>query len=194
MDIVIRAAQLAAQEVAFGGIISLQEVRIAASGLTARDVPAGPILISEMNATLVISEVALNRFLAGRVEGVRDLEVAMLTGRVRVSGRVVVGPIAIPFALTAVPEIEGGARLRLDPRQMGLVGAPLPGFSAQVIGDRINGNLAEAFDATRLPFAIRLTGLTVETGRIVLTATASVEVRPSEKRVARADADTPRPS
>lgn len=180
LEVRVKSASLTAREIQLGEVIALEELRLDASGLAASSAGRASIGIQELNASLVVTEKQLNEFLAGRtVDSVRDLQAALLNGRVRISGRYgnLLG-MSLPFTITAVPEIEGGARLRLDPRQMSLVGAPIPGFGVQMIGERLNESLAKALDVTRLPLpGIRLTGLRIETGRLVLTATATIELR-----------------
>lgn len=180
-DLIIKDARLDAHEVRFGDLITLEEVRLTGTGIGIRTQPESALSVAELNGTLVVTESALNRLLAGRaLDSLRDLEVAMLNGRVRISGKytMLLG-LGVPFTLTAVPEIEGGARLRLDPRQISVMGPALPGFVAEIIGEHANAALAKAFDSTRLPLPVRLTGLTVETGRLLLTATASLHLHPS---------------
>ena len=95
------------------------------------------------------------------------------------NGKHLMGPIPVPFALTGVPEVEGGARIRLNVQSVNVLGPiPLPAVAVQGIGSAINKSLAEDFDTTKLPIPVRLTGLVVEPGRLTLTATAAVEVRP----------------
>ncbi len=174
MNIHIRAAQLNAQEVQLSEILTVQEIRLSATDIDLRAEPGGAIRIANADATLLITEAGLNRFFDGRDFGtISDLKIVTLTGKVRISGRYSV----IPFTFTAVPEIDGGARLRLDPRQFSVIGAPLPGIGAHMIGEKINVELAKQFDTTRLPLPLRLTGLTVEPGRLLLTASASIELR-----------------
>ncbi len=180
-DISIRNAQLSAQEVQIGDIVRLEELRLDCQGVEIGARRGGPVRIAEANARLIVSESSLNRFLSLKPDDeVRELQVAILNGKVRITGRyMLLGRIPVPFTLTAVPEIEGGARLRLDPKQMSLIGAPIPGVATQMIGDRVNAYLSRTLDATRLPIALRLTGLTAETGRLILTATASLDLRPN---------------
>jgi hypothetical protein len=183
----VRAAQLNAQDVRIGSLLTLQEVRINVNGLHLTPPPRAGARVSEATATLVATEKALNDLLqANPPEGTRDLSLATLTGRVRIEGKVVWNRLPVPFTLTAAPEIEGGARLRLNVQQVQVLGPfSLPSFVSQSIGGRINDTLAEKFDVTKLPIQIRLTGLTVEPGRILLSATAAVDIvpalRPSEE-------------
>ncbi len=175
LEVGIRSGKLEAREIHLGGLLVVDELRLTASGIMLASGDGPGLRISELNATIIVTESALNSFLAGRSEdSLHDLKVYMLTGKVRFEGRYGL----IPFTYTGVPEIEGGARLRLDPRQMSIIGVPMPGMGVQAIGERLNAQLARAFDITRLPIQMRLTGLTIETGRVLLSATAAVEMSP----------------
>lgn len=179
MRITIRDAQAVAHEIQIGDIVTLQELRLDAAAIELTAEPGGAVRAADANATLVVTEANLNRLLARQAPaGVRDLEIATLSGRVRITGRWIAKGIPVPFTLMAVPEIEGGARLRLHVQQVHVLGpVALPGVVAQGIGNMLNDNLARAFDATRLPIPLRLTGLQVEPGRVLVSATAPVEVR-----------------
>jgi len=171
-----RNARLDARDVQLGDVISLDEIRLMANAISYRSGPDGVIKIEVLDATLVVTESAFNRFLERNTgDPFSELQAAMLNGKMRISGRYRL-LLPIPFTVTAVPEIEGGARLRLDSKQMSLVGAPLPGFGVEMIGEKINAQLARAFDANNLPIPVRLTKLTVETGRLILNATTSLEI------------------
>ncbi len=134
-----------------------------------------------MSATFVVTEASLNRLLAENPpEGTRDLSLATLSGRVRIEGKIVWNRIPVPFVLTGVPEVEGGARLRLNVQQVHILGPfALPAWISQGIGSRINDSLAEKFDSAKLPIPVRLTGLTVEPGRILLSASAAIDIVPA---------------
>jgi hypothetical protein len=182
MEIKISATHATAQEIQIGQMITLQEIKLTGSGIVYAMEPEPTLRIADLNATLIVTEASLNRLLADTpLKEMRDLQVETLTGRIRVKGRyLVAGRIPVPFAVTAVPEIEGGARLRLDPRQIHFVGAPLPAFAVNLITERINARLAQGFDVNRLPVPLRLTALTVEPGRFLIAAAASLQLRLDE--------------
>jgi len=171
-----RNARLDARDVQLGDVVSLDEIRLMGNAISYRSGPDGVIRIESVEATFVVTESAFNRLLEQKTgEPFSELQAAMLNGKMRISGRYRV-LLPIPFTVTAVPEIEGGARLRLDSKHMSLVGAPLPGFGVEMIGEKINAQLARAFDANNLPIPVRLTKLTVETGRLILNAVTSLEI------------------
>jgi len=167
-----------AQDVQIGDILTLQEVRLNLNGVRLDGRAERGIQVQEAVATLITTEKSLNDLLrANPPEGTRDLSIATLSGKVRLEGKVVWNRIPVPFTMTAVPEVEGGARLRLNVQQVQVLGPiALPAFVSQSIGNRINDTLAEKFDVTKFPIQIRLTGLTVEPGRILLSATAAIDI------------------
>jgi hypothetical protein len=170
----IRSARVDARDIQFGELLSLDEIRLIGSGLSYD--PAGMLRVESVEATFIVTESGLNLHLEKHTEEpLSDLQVALLNGKMRISGRYRM-LIPIPFTVTAVPEIVGGARIRLDSKQMSLVGAPIPGFGVEMIGEKINSQLVGTFDASKLPIPVRLTKLTVETGRIHLHAATSIEI------------------
>jgi hypothetical protein len=188
VEITIQTARLNAQDIQIGDLLTLQELRLTAKGISLRTEPGGTGHIAEIDGTVVLTEVAINKMLSGRAEeGLRDIEVETLTGRLRISGRreVALG-LAVPFTLTAVPVIEGGTHLRLDASQISVIAGALPGFVTQAIGEKINARLKKAFDTSHLPLPLRLTSVDVEPGRVLLSATASLELRPATTEIQRA--------
>jgi hypothetical protein len=181
LDVDIRTANLSAQDVQLGDVISLQEVKLSAVNINIRPAAGLSIHVQDANATLVVTEANLNKLLASNPpDGTRDLEIATLSGRLRISGKNVWNRIPIPFVLTGAPEIDGGARLRINVHQIQILGPiSLPSLITQGIGTRLNDSLAEKFDISKLPWKIRLTGLTVEPGRILLSANTSIELSTS---------------
>lgn len=189
MDITAKSATLGARDVAFGGELTVEHLKLESPALRlTTPIGSGPCA-AEITVSLTLSETDLNRALARHQEaGMRDVQVALMNGHLRVTGKYeVMGPFAVPFALAATPEIEGGARLRLQVRDVSIVGAALPGFSAQVIGERVNAKLREALNVQRLGLPIRLSSITVETGRLTVTAQAAVEWRPGDTGVVRTE-------
>jgi hypothetical protein len=178
MDIVSPSVTVSAREVRIGDAWSVQHVHLDCTDLrVALPLGSGPIA-AVATLRVVVNEAEVNRLLAGRAEGgLRDVSLGLMTGKVRIAGRYeVMGPIAVPFTLVALPEIVGGTHLRLDIQDVSVVGATLPGFSAQMIGEKVNARLAETLNVQKLGVPVRLTGIAVEPGRLVVTADASVAI------------------
>ena len=175
LEVTVRTAKLQAHDIRIGDTLVIDEVRLSGNGIIV-GAPGGMLRIEELNATIVVTESALNRFLDGRAEdSLHNLKVHMLTGKVRIEGKYGL----IPFSYTGVPEIDGGARLRLDPKGMSLMGLPLPGVGVHAIGEKLNDQLARALDVTRFAMPLRITELKIETGRMLLSGTATVELAPA---------------
>ena len=176
-------ASLEAHDVSLGSVITFDEVRLNSAGLVVGS--NASVRARELVGTFIISESSLNRFLASRVaDSVKDVEVAVYVGKLRISGRYTKMGIPVPFQLYAVPMIEGGARIQLDPGKMNLSVLAMPGFSANFAAERINFHLAKAFDTTRFPIPVRMTDIRCETGRLLISATASLstpEIQPGDK-------------
>lgn len=185
VDITIGNIVLTARDVLCGNELAIQHLKAEAPAahLTV-PLGSGPSSV-ELTVTLMLTEPEINRVLSAHAEGgLRDPRVALMNGSLRVTGRVeVMGPIAVPFALVGVPEVEGGERVRLQVRDVSVVGAALPGFSAQMVGERINAKLAEVLNVRRLGLPVRLVGVDVETGRLKITAQTSLEWNPAERAI-----------
>lgn len=182
MHIAAQQAQIIVSAIDVDGMLRIEELRLDAENV---EVGAAPdaFLRGDVRAALVIAESSVNQLLAGRkLNGARDLQIAMLAGRVRVSGKRALGPVGIPFAIEAGLEIESGTRIRLDTTRITVVGAPLPNMSLGYLGDWLNQQLAGAFDASKLPIPVRLTGLTLEPGRLTLHGVTRLDLRPGARR------------
>jgi len=187
MEINTATVTLSANDVSCVGELDVQHLTVEApAARLTLPIGSGPCG-AELTVALTVVERELNRILARHAgAGLRDLQVALMSGSMRITGKFeVMGPIAAPFALVAVPEIEGGTHIRLKVKDVSIVGAALPGFSAQMIGERVNARLAETLNVERLGVPLLLSAISVETGRLNLAARASVEWRPQETAVVR---------
>jgi hypothetical protein len=180
MKLTIGAAEFHAFDIHAADVVAVQELRIAGKGLSLSMERGGPITIRELEATLIVTEASINKVLArNSVDGVRDLEVATLKGKLRISGKYdLLGPVAIPFTLTAIPEVVGGTRIRLNALDLEVIGLfSVPGSVKKSIETKINETLSDKFDASKLPVPFRLTNVSVEPGRVLAMATAAVDLR-----------------
>lgn len=176
MQITCPSASLTAQELTLGDQIAIQHVTLDCTNLTI-SVPLGSgVATGEVAARIVINERELNRLIgAADDSGIRDLAVALMTGKLRITGRYeVMKLLAVPFALVAVPEIVGDSHIRLDVQDLSVVGATLPGFSSQIIGERLNAKLSEHLNVERLGIPLRLVGISVEPGRLLVRGEATL--------------------
>jgi len=173
MQITISSAQLNAQNVEITDVLTIQEVRLTGATIRFDTAPGGKFAIEEANATMFLTEASLNRVIsASPSDKIKDLDLKTFSGRITISGRYsAMGPVTVPFTMSAVPEIEGGRKLQLNIQHVRVVGAVImPSFLVQIIGNSINDRLGEHFDASKLPIPLRMTGVTVEPGRLIVSA------------------------
>jgi hypothetical protein len=155
------------------------EIKVVTPELSMRLQPPFGMVAHDVEVSFVITESIINKGIASHpTPGVRDLEIACLSGQLRISGKkeMLLG-VGIPFTFTAVPEIEAGARIRLNPRGMTAFGAQAPAAAFQIVADKINEQLVRAFDISRLPVTGRLAEIRVEPGRVSIRAFVDIEIR-----------------
>lgn len=179
MRIDIGSAKLTATDVKIAGVPPFLELRISGAELIISDSPLGKLWMRSATGSILLTEAAINTSISeATIDRVRDLDLKTYNGFIRISGRQqVMGKIWVPFTITAAPEIESGIRLQFALRDFSVAGAvPMPGFVVQALAAKINDQVGRTFDVTRLPIPIRLTGVSVEPGR--LTLSASLEMPP----------------
>src|SRR5438477_9478165 len=102
MELTIRDAELKAHEVIIGELIALEQVNLTGAEIVIPGAPGEPIKLAQANATFILTEASLNRFLSRRQLGqARDVQIATLSGRVRITGKAAWGRLALPFVATA---------------------------------------------------------------------------------------------
>ncbi len=179
MWIEIGSAKVTANDVRIVGVPPFLEVQLSGAELIISDSPLGKLWVRSATGSILLTESAVNAAIsAAPLEKVRDLDLKTYNGFIRISGRQqIMGAIWVPFTITAAPEIESGVRLRFAVRDINVAGAvPIPSFVVHSIAAKINERIGEAFDVTRSNLPIRLTGVTVDPGR--LTLSASLEMPP----------------
>jgi hypothetical protein len=156
-----------------GGVIQIEAGREYAE-------PAA-IEAGESQFRIMMSEPNINRVLAS-AEGddalVRNLRIALLSGKARVTGQIVKSVIHLPFTVEAVPVIENGVRVRLD-FQGARLGISLPGPVVDVIEQIINNNNKIPLDLSRLPFPVLLDEIRCEPGRLSVSGRARLSWPPA---------------
>jgi len=181
MEIQTGPIALTVRDVICGDMLAIRHIRVE-SAAARLNVPigSGPCA-AILTMTLIIEEREINRILERQTQaGMKDLRVALMQDSLRITGRYeVMGPIAVPFTLLAVPRVEGGERIQFDVRDISVVGASLPGFSAQMIADKLNARMAETLNVRRTGLPLRLVSVTSQTGRLVVTAEAELEWNPA---------------
>lgn len=185
MEINTGRTKLEVFDIRCGNELTIQHLVIQSDGLRANAPLGSGACAGQLTATITITEGEVNRAVSRHAEsGMRELQVALMHDHIRITGRYeLMGPFAIPFVLTAIPQIVGGTTVRLEIKDLSVVGATLPGSGAQAIGERINARLASALNIERFGLPIRLTNVLVETGRLRISGAWCLEWRPGSDAV-----------
>lgn len=189
MGVTIAGGRLDITCVRVDGLQVITSLRVNAQGIELPFGLAGPVRVAEAKVELTVDEATVNGVLRGATAGrIRNIDMAMMRGAWRLRGRyVLAGPLAIGFEVTTVPEIDGGARIRVDARRIAVIGTPIPGMVLPMLAEHVNAFLARELDLTRLPVPVRLTGIDVEPGRTVLHGISSFEICGGQTSIVRSD-------
>ncbi len=129
----------------------------------------------------VISEVNLNNMLseAQKSDGqgtIRNLRVAINSGRVQIKGHFVKSVMSLPFALDAVPIITNGLRLSLQCTTTQVGGISLPAVLVELVERILLEHLS--LDLEDSPLGVTLDSVLCSPGRLTITGRS----RPSPPR------------
>jgi hypothetical protein len=174
----VGGAQIRLQNVRLRADITLDEVhfdgsdiRLDAPGVGEQSNEIVTLSTSETKFHVMISEPNINALLDANIPAdapVRGLRVALLSGKVRVTGHVVKSVLHLPFTLEAIPEIVNGTRVALD-CQTAKLGFALPAVVVELLEQHINNNPKLPLDLSRLPVPVRLDEIRCEPGRLYVT-------------------------
>lgn len=176
MQVDIGSAELVLRNVAMGDSLTIAEIRGSADAVVLQSGQPGRLIAPNSRITMTMTEVALNRIIAGLpIEKVSDLEIATLSGFLRITGRIQMAlGIRLPFELDGGLETPGGNRVLLQLRSARVIGAGAPTFLMPTIQDKVNQSLGAATDASLAPFPLRYEKVTVEPGRVVIYGIGSL--------------------
>lgn len=136
----------------------------------------------EVRVRAMISEPNMNRMLSANVPRntpVRALQVAVLTGKVRVTGQYVVLGIGLPFTAEAIIRTENGVRVIPDWQSIRAAGMPIPGAGVDVIEQHLHRHMA--IDLTRLPVPVWIDEVRCEPGRVTVNARVRLTLPPAQQ-------------
>lgn len=158
------------------GLLEIEQCRAHAPVVEMADSPSAFLRSPTLQAEATVTEAALNRALvAAPIPGVQGLQVQALEGKLRFNGRV--GPVPVPFALVAVPEVVENRRIRLEPDTLAVTLVNLPGPAMRFVVEKINQRLAEVLDTQELPIAFNLTAVEIQVGRLLIRGETTLEFR-----------------
>lgn len=184
----VEMVEASARRIEGDGAPTLEEGWLRAEGVRL-DMSGGfRLRVDQLRLRITITEVELNRALETMDLGpVRNASAAILTGRVRLTGRYkVVGGLAAPFTLVAGLEPRAGLNVALDVQELSVVGVPNPAIIARAVEDRLNARVAEALAQADLPFPARLEAITLEPGRVTIGLAGSLDLwrpNPAQRRI-----------
>lgn len=171
-SIAAESVRLVLQNVRFGPGLVVDEVHLE-SGEISVEPPSSAgqlprVSGGETRGRILITEPNLNRLLTVEQASVpiRNLRIAVLTGRVRVSGQKSVLGLGVPFSAEAIPRIENGVRPYLDWQTMNAAGLGLPSAVVELLEQQINSRIA--IDLSRLSIPLWLDEIRCEPGRITV--------------------------
>ena len=127
-----------------------------------------------MKFRAAISEPNLNLLLEKNLPPdapVRNLRVALYSGKARISGSAI-KILSIPFSIDAAPVISNGVRVGFDLKTGSVVGIGLPSAVIEAIEQAVNR--AVAVDLTKLPIPVFLDEARCEPGRLTLIGRARI--------------------
>ena len=182
----MESGTLTARNVELRADTTLDELVVEILGVRGTVQPDGDVRVTSREAavTAVISEVNLNRLMEASIPAdapVRSMRLAVLTGKLRLTGQVVKMGIGLPISADATIRIEAGVRAMPDWQTMTAAGIGLPGAVVQFIENQLKSSLT--LDLHELPLPLWLSEAVCEPGRIVLKGTARL-VWPLEAQTA----------
>jgi len=139
----------------------------------------GRITATDTKVRAMMTEANVNLLLAGNVPAdapVRNLSIAILSGKVRITGHVVKSVMSLPFTIEAIPRIDNGVRVWLDFQSSKMV-FNMPASVTEMIEQQINKQLA--IDLSKLPFAVRIDEIRCEPARLTVLAKANIVLPPA---------------
>ena len=121
------------------------------------------------NFKAVFGQDSLNLYLVGETADNPDLtDIRLKFGSgnlVSLMGKRVTLGVGVPFQITGPLRITGAMRLELDPKHLSIIGIALP--------DRLTyflkSHLEQAIDLSRIDLPIRVTAISAEPGKLILT-------------------------
>ena len=123
----------------------------------------------EVRIRATIAEPNLNRVIALLLPAdapVRNLQVAIYSGKLEFKGQFVKSVLSLPFTLEAVPVIENGIRISLDCKAAKASGFGLPPAAVDVVEKVLNERLT--LDLGQSPLPVWLDEIRCEPGRLTV--------------------------
>jgi hypothetical protein len=173
----IGTAKIDLRNVQLGGDVVLDEVLLEGGDIeidASRGEQDATITSGETRVRAVMSEANLNRLVTAKMpqdSTVRNLNIALLSGKARISGKALVTFVPLPFTIEAVARVDNGQRVSLDCRSA-TMGIDLPRAVVDVIEQRINESLG--LDVSQLAIPVWIDEIQCEPGRLTALGRARI--------------------
>ncbi len=124
-------------------------------------------ILTEASLNALISQVMANN------PAMKNLQVALMSDKAKITGQFMAKFIPIPFTVEAIPRIENGVKIQLDFRAANAAVFSLPSSFVESLEMTTNGKLN--LDLARLlPFPVWLDTVRCEPGRLVIEGKAKI--------------------
>jgi hypothetical protein len=183
-QIEVGGVQLHLQNVRLRADVMLDEVSLESGDIHITEAEGGDGVTARAAETkfhIMLTEPHINEFLAVNLPtdgALRNVRLALLSGKVRISGQVVKSIMHLPVTLDAVPLIENGVRVKLDCQATTAAGITLPAALVDLVELFINDNPKLPLDLAKLPIPVRLDEIRCEPGRLHVTGRAKLQWPP----------------
>jgi len=171
----LRNVQLSAEVVLDEVLLEGGDIKIEVSGSE----PEAAISSGETKVRAVMSEANLNRLVTAKMPAdspIRNLSIALLSGKARISGKALITFVPLPFSIEAVARVDNGQRVSLDCRSA-TMGIDLPRAVVDVIEQRINEALG--LDVSTLAIPVWIDEIRCEPGRLTALGRARISWPPN---------------
>lgn len=172
-DITLDEVQLDTKEVRY------ETFAAEATGQNGASAGAGYLItVAETDFSAMMTEPNLNRMLSTNLPAdvpIRNLQLALLSGKARISGQFVKSVLSLPFTVEAVPMLDNGVRVWFD-FQSAKLGFKIPGAVLDVLERFVGPSLS--LDVSKLPFPVRLDEIRCEPGRLKVKGKARISWPP----------------
>jgi hypothetical protein len=173
----IGSARVDLQDVRLRPDIVLDEVHLEGGDVSIEPATAGAearVTSGETRVRAVMSEANLNRLANTNLPAdapLRNLQIALLSGKARISGKALLSIVPFPFSVEATPRVVNGVRVLLDFRTATL-GVALPRPMVEVLQQRINEALC--LDVGDLEVPVWIDEIRCEPGRLTALGRARI--------------------
>lgn len=188
IEISIAAAEIRLHSLKIGNDLLIDEIQFDGKeglfrqqdGVSSQAGGAYQIRVGETNFNARISETNLNHLVRARLPAdapARNIQIALLSGKIRITGQLVKSVLSLPFTLEAVPRIDNGVRVYLD-FQTAKLGIKLPNALVELVERVLVPSLTWDLSQTEVP--VQLEEIRCEPGRLTARGRLRISLPPTK--------------